>query len=174
MRCQYLLDQGGARPWHADDEDWHHRRVAEAASLAQCVGGEYFPHPLKLRQCRDFVIDDLFSLERVALDKVRERPVVLWPGPRHLQFVPQPNRHCAARPRRPRRCWRGDPRRFLAVKNSDISQARSRQRSRIGQQRPNTVRFRRKPTFIRTRSLRELTPRAARSPAFFKFFQENR
>src|SRR5690242_2312486 len=77
MARQDLLSQAGARSWHANDEYRHRRGVTEAASLTHRFGSEQFSHPLELRQCRGLIIDDLFPLERIAVDEVIERPFVL-------------------------------------------------------------------------------------------------
>src|SRR6516225_10541267 len=77
MGPQNLLDERAARTDHADDKDRHRRGVAEASSFANHRGGEDPTHAVEpLQHCR-LVINDLPPLERIAVEQMAERTLML-------------------------------------------------------------------------------------------------
>src|ERR1041385_7099156 len=73
MAGKDLLDQRGARARHAHDEYRHGRWIARPALVPYQFGGEHGPDAFEPVQRLCFIIGDLPSLARIALEQMMER-----------------------------------------------------------------------------------------------------
>ncbi len=74
---QHLLDECGAGARHAENKDGERRRVALPGPLADDLGAEQRPGAVEPRQYHLFVINGSPALQRIALDEVGKRALVL-------------------------------------------------------------------------------------------------